>query len=172
MSDTIIGWIFNVVSLAILVVTIIYLSISNYLLRKQREMILKDSYIRSFNELDKILMENPEFTDLWLNKEKIDHLNAYMKASKFDDAEKKDFLKKRAFASYIINNYYLGYLLKPFKMKFGEILDQKTDMPELRKMWIDAKVSQDFKDENFKQKVNQHIGIKNNDIFAFKNNEV
>ena len=145
----IVGWIFNVVSLLILIVTIYYLHRSIDLTRRQIELAReerktyhRDNWHSIWNKFDEILIEHPEFSDLWIYPDSLESIKKRMSSEK----ELNNFLKRRAFASYTMGLFFRDFMLKKEVQEFmgGEEIENVSLSPELIKMWDEGAIREEF----------------------------
>ena len=101
----------------------------------------KNEYSDLWSEMDELLIEYPELSDLWLDRDKIASLRVKYPARD----ELKDYYRKRAFTSLVMENIFRIFesLQQDQVDQTGEEAEGITlDNPELRRIW-----SEDVRDE-------------------------
>ncbi len=101
-------------------------------------------YGELWNEMDELLSQYPEWSELWLDRQKLDKLRARYPGKD----ELRDYFRKRAFTSLVMEKIFRVYELMEDEHEFGddEHEDEEEsitiDNPELKRIW-----QEDVKDE-------------------------
>ncbi len=98
----------------------------------------QNDYSELWNEMDELLIEYPELSELWLDREKLSKLRSKYPGK--DDL--KEYFRKRAFTSLVMEKIFRVYEVIEESGGEAEVEGIKLDNPELWSIW-----NEDVKDE-------------------------
>ncbi len=115
-------------------------------------------YSELWNEMDELLIQYPELSELWLDREKLVTLRNRYPGK--DDL--REYFRKRAFTALVMEKIFRVYELTEGESAMEESEEEESitiDNPELKRIWLE-----DVKDEysdypDFVDYVNQNIFV-------------
>ncbi len=119
-------------------------------------------YGELWNEMDELLIQYPELSELWLDRHKLDKLRARYPGKD----ELREYFRKRAFTSLVMEKIFRVYELMADENEFGNDGDEEDeeesitiDNPELKRIWQED-VKDEYEDfEDFIQYVDETIFV-------------
>ncbi len=96
----------------------------------------EEDYSELWNDMDELLIEHPELSELWLDREKLATLRARYPAKE----DLREYFRKRAFTALVIEKIFRVFEMTEEGEE--EVEGITLDNPELHRIW-----SEDVKDE-------------------------
>ncbi len=108
-------------------------------------MALRDLYSDLWSELDTLLIQYPELSEIWLDRATV----AATRAKYSDKQELRDFYKRRAFVALVMERLFRIYQFgdEAGESEGGDLIDSITiDNPEFLKMWYEGGLRDEYSD--------------------------
>ena len=142
-NSEILGWVFNGLSLLILIATIYYLNQSLRAVERQQQTQLRAGFSEGWEPVDAALLQYPELNEIWAGLDGTDLL----REATVKPGELAGLYRQRAFVSLVFDAYFRSFKMRQeiAKSVGGLPLEEvRLGHPAFKRMWFKAGVRDDL----------------------------